>query len=185
MVRQRGGMPEHRPALQLPPPTPRQCAWRNLSRRCALPSSCPHKTTPRRQPKGCRRGVGFRSPGAAALRPQRAGTRYAPTPLYIGHAIIYSTRAKEEWTTEAPHGHKHEERRHDRSAPRAQVLGESARRATTPRRRRPLIGSPVRPTPRGQRLRAPPPRPRWPCGATPAPTPPWASDAAHAAVPRR
>lgn len=101
------------------------------------------------------------------------------------YTIIYRTRTKEEGTHEAPHGHKCEGRRHARSAPRAQVPGESARRATTPRRRRPLIGSPVRPTPRGQRLRAPPPRPRWPCGATPAPTPPWASDAAHAAAPRR
>lgn len=101
------------------------------------------------------------------------------------YTIIYRTRAKEEWTIEAPHGHKREGRRHARSAPWAQVPGESARRATTPRRRRPLIGSPVRPTPRGQRLRAPPPRPRWPCGATPAPTPPWASDAARAAGPRR
>lgn len=183
----------HRTTLRAPHPTPRQRAWRNLSRRCALPPACPHKTTPRRQSKGCRRGVGFRSPSAAALRPQRAGTRCAPTPLYIGHArrkkarpkCPTGTSAQEEGTREAPRGHKHEGRRHARSAPWAQVPGESARRATTPRRRRPLIGSPVRPAPRGQRLRAPPPRPRWPCGATPAPTPPWASDAARAAAPRR
>lgn len=141
-----------------------------------------HRAPTKQRPVGNPKVVDGASVFVARAQRRSARSGQAQVRAYT---IIYRTRAKEEGTAEALRGHKCEGRRHARSAPRAQVPCESARRATAPHRRRPLIGSPVRPTPRGQHLRAPPPRPRWPCGAKSAPTPPWASDAAHAAAPRR